>query len=98
MVSSDCVQECDQTDPDTAPPLDTWCLVVSNANEVNSVYVSVNIELSDQTSNTLPTPSTSSSTSSTTSSPMTTVVVYISNSSTVKEVSGTVSTLFFFGF
>ena len=91
LVSYDnCVQRCDKSIPAT-PPLGSWCLLVSNYDQVNGIYASV--VLLDVAQNTPPvstpilTPSpspspspssTSSSTLSTTSpSPMTTFVVNI---------------------
>ena len=47
MKSNDnCVEVCNKTTPDTALSLDTWCLLVSNANSINAVYASIEIEFS----------------------------------------------------
>ena len=74
MVSSDCVNVCDETKPTGATPFDTWCLLVSNPNPVYSVYFNVSIELSAPTTITAtltatPTTTTSSSSSSSTTVP-----------------------------
>ena len=88
LVSYDnCVQRCDKSIPAT-PPLGSWCLLVSNYDQVNGIYASV--VLIDVPQNTSPvstqilTPSpspspssTSSSTLSTTSPSLTTFVVDI---------------------
>src|SRR6185312_5774893 len=101
-----CVQVCDQTQPTTPPPLNTWCLLVSNANGMNSVYVSVEIQLSAPVTSTSTSSATSSSTSSasasasasasTAGSAITTVVVTVPTSSASK-MSEQSSIIFFFG-
>ncbi|CAG8564495.1 4609_t:CDS:2 [Paraglomus brasilianum] len=61
---------CDQTKPATTPPLDTWCLVVSNPG-TTPVYVSIKIDVS------VPSTPTSTAPSGTTSTGGTTVVVTV---------------------